>query len=68
MVSIALGTLLLYLVLRTGGDYLASELGLHISANIWSESNLYIALMVILATMVAAAIPSLKAYRNARLK
>lgn len=68
LVSIALGTLLLYLVLRTGGDYLASELGLHISANIWSESNLYIALMVILATMVAAAIPSLKAYRNARLK
>ncbi|MBV1913781.1 MAG: ABC transporter permease [Pseudomonadales bacterium] len=66
--AIALGTSLLYAVLVLAKDLLASEFGLHISTNIGSESNAYLALLMILSTIIAAAIPSLKAYKNARLK
>jgi len=66
--AIALGTSLLYLVLVVARDLLAAEFGLHISTNIGSESTAYIALLMIFSTLIAAAIPSLKAYRNARLK
>ncbi|MBV1882413.1 MAG: FtsX-like permease family protein, partial [Pseudomonadales bacterium] len=66
--AIALGTSLLYFVLVVAKDLLASEFGLHISTNIVSESNAYIMLLMVFSTIIAAAIPSLKAYKNARLR
>ncbi|OUS15340.1 peptide ABC transporter permease [Gammaproteobacteria bacterium 50_400_T64] len=66
--AIALGSSLLYMVLVVAGDLLASEFGLHISTNIGSESTAYIMLLMIFSTVIAAAIPSLKAYKNARRK
>ncbi|MEL0081871.1 MAG: ABC transporter permease [Gammaproteobacteria bacterium] len=66
--AIVVAVSLLYAALVVAGDLLASEFGLHISTHIGSENNLTIALLVILATLIAAAIPSLKAYNNAQLK
>lgn len=66
--AIVVAVSLLYAALVVAGDLLASEFGLHISTHIGSENNLTIALLVILATLIAAAIPSLKAYKNAQLK
>ncbi len=66
--SLLLGASTLYLSLAIVGDVLASNFGLHISTNILSESNVYLMLLVIFSTIVAAAIPSLDAYRSAQLK
>ena len=64
--SILLGTGLLYLCLIWVGDFLTSEFGLHISANILSPSSATLLALILLATLVAAAVPSLTAYWNAR--
>ena len=68
VLSILLGASVLYGSLATVGDFLASNFGLHISTNILSESNLFLMLLVIFSAIIAAAIPSLDAYRSARLK
>ena len=65
--SILLGALVLYVSLVFVGDRLAADFGLHISANIVSENTVYLLLLVIFSTIVAAAIPALNAYRSARI-
>ncbi len=62
--SIVCGATLLYLSLISLGDVLTLQFGLHVSANIFSIHSVYLLLLVILATLIAAAIPSLQAYRN----
>ena len=64
MVSIAIGTLALFTGLLITSDLLASNYGLNISANIFAQNNLTYACMIILATMIAAAIPSFTAYKS----
>ena len=65
VVSILFGAAILYLSLITVSDVLAADFGLNISANILSKNNLFLILLVILSTIIAAAIPSLKAYKSA---
>lgn len=67
MLSVLFGVSVLYGGLAIVGDVLASNFGLHISTNILSESNVFLLLLVIFSTIVAAAIPSLNAYKSARL-
>tara|TARA_B100001093_G_scaffold519299_1_gene607656 strand:+ start:195 stop:1433 length:1239 start_codon:yes stop_codon:yes gene_type:complete len=64
MISIAIGTLALFTGLLITSDLLASNYGLNISANIFAQNNLTYACMIILATMIAAAIPSFTAYKS----
>lgn len=64
--SVLLGAGLLSLCLLIAKDTLVSEFGLHISMSIFSESSLYLVGIIILASSVAAIIPSLKAYVKAR--
>lgn len=68
LVAIVLSSSLLHATLVLAGDRLASTFGLHISTNTWSEGNATMMFLVVLSTIIAAAIPSLKAYQNARLK
>ncbi|WP_412972200.1 ABC transporter permease [Glaciecola sp. MF2-115] len=49
-----------------GSDYLLSEYGLSISANILSLDTLWVICVVLLATFVITLLPSIGAYRNAR--
>lgn len=64
--SAFLGALLLYLCLIFAEGFLASDFGLYIETSILSENTLYLLLLIIVSTMIAVAIPSLSAYRNAR--
>lgn len=64
--SILLGVLMLYACLVSVGDFLVSNFGLHIRANILSQSALYLLLIIVISTMIAAAIPSLNMYRSAK--
>jgi putative ABC transport system permease protein len=64
--SALFGALLLYLCLLFAEGFLASDFGLYIETSIVSENTLYLLLLIVLSTMVAVAIPSLSAYRNAR--
>ena len=66
MISIAVGTLALFIGLLVTSDLMASNYGLNISANIFAQNNLIYACMIILATMIAAAIPSFTAYKSAK--
>lgn len=68
LVAFVLSSALLYVALIVAGDHLASEFGLHLSTHIWSEDNASIMMLVVFSTLIAAAIPSLKAYRHAQLK
>ena len=52
--------------LAIAGDFLAAEYGLYIEAGIFSGSTAYLLLLVVCATLVAAAIPSFNAYRSAK--
>ncbi len=67
VLSVVLGAACLYLCLSLAGSFLASNFGLYIQANILSKSSVVIVLLVTSATLVAAAIPSLTAYKSARL-
>ncbi len=67
LVSVVLGASTLYITLSAMGDFLTAKFGLQISANIASEGNLELAILVILSTIVAAAIPAVSVYKNARL-
>lgn len=66
LLSTLLGVLMLYVCLVVAGDFLASEYGLYIEPNILSESIFYLLLMIIVATMIAAAIPSFNIYKRAK--
>jgi putative ABC transport system permease protein len=57
----------LYLGLLLSGDFLTSSVGLQMSFALFSGNNFLFILLVIGATIVAAALPSFFAYRNAKL-
>ncbi|BFM15449.1 ABC transporter permease [Maricurvus nonylphenolicus] len=64
--SVLLGAGLLSLCLLIAKDVLVSEFGLHISMSIFSESSLYLVGIIIVASSIAAIIPSLNAYAKAK--
>lgn len=64
--SLIMGTGLLLGSLFVAQDFLATQFGLHIEKNIFSKNGLYFSLSIIAAAFVAAAIPSLSAYRKAK--
>lgn len=57
----------LYFGLLLSGDFLASSFGLHMGFTLFSGNNLQFILLVIGATIIAAALPSFFAYKNAKL-
>ncbi|MDG2501451.1 MAG: ABC transporter permease [Porticoccaceae bacterium] len=63
-ISMFAGTATLYLCLLATQDALSTNFGLHIGLNILSFNNILFLLLVAGATMVAAAIPSMTAYRG----
>ena len=65
--SILLGIGLLSLCIVAAQEFLAYQFGLHITAQVLSQSSLIMLALVVALTLVAAAVPSLNAYRNARL-
>ena len=64
-ISMAIGTLGLYLCLVIAQDLLSADFGLHIGLNILSFSNIVFLMLVTGATIIAAAIPSFTAYKSA---
>lgn len=66
-VSIMIAISGLYLNLLVSGDFLVSNFGLHMSFTFFSGNNLIFTLLVIGATIIAAALPSFFAYKNAKL-
>ncbi len=56
----------LYACLMFARDFLASEYGLYIEANILSENVLYLLLVIIIANITAAAIPAISIYKRAK--
>lgn len=64
-ISVLLGTAGLYFSLIITRDLLSSNFGLHIGLNILSLNNSLLLLLVAGSTLIAAAIPSLTAYRVA---
>jgi len=63
--SIVLSTSTLYLCLITLEELLIAQFGLHIKTSILSENSVLLVAIIVGATFVAAAIPSLSAYRKA---
>ena len=66
VVSILIGAGGLYLGLLASGGFLSANFGLHIGANVLSDTNLMFIALVVLATLVAAALPSFSAYKKAK--
>lgn len=64
--SLILGAGTLAISLIVAQDFLISQFGLYISANIMSENALYFIFGIIIATVLIALIPSLNAYRRAK--
>lgn len=63
--STLFAVIMLYLCLLTAGDFLAAEYGLYIEPNILSESIVTLLLIISVATVIAAAIPSFTMYKRA---
>jgi len=66
LTSIFLGAIMLYFCLELVRDLLISHFGLHITSNIFSNSSPLFLLFVILATLLAAAVPSFTAYKSGK--
>lgn len=66
VLSILVGTAGLSLSLLLTKDFLASSFGLHFSLQLLSDNNLLFILLVIGSTVIAAALPSFSAYKNAK--
>lgn len=66
VLSILTSVCILSAALSLGGGLITSGFGLQISQNIFSSSLLYFTLAIILASIVIAAIPSIKAYSDAK--
>ncbi len=64
LLSILLGSSALYGCLAFIRNALASNFGLHINTDILSESSLYLLLIIITSTLLAASIPSFSIYKN----
>ena len=56
----------LYLGLLLSGDFLTSSFGLHMNFTLFSGNSLLFMLLIIGATIIAAALPSFFAYKNAK--
>lgn len=67
IVSLILGAGLLSAGLLVSQDFLLSHFGLHISSNVFSQNALYFSLGILVASMIVAAIPSLSAYKQAKI-
>ena len=65
LVSLMLGMALLYLCLLAVGDFLAAEYGLYIESNFLSPNVFFMLSLIVIATAIVAAIPSLRIYRDA---
>ena len=66
LTSIFSGAIMLYFCLELVRDLLISHFGLHITSNIFSNSSPLFLLFVILATLLAAAVPSFTAYKSGK--
>ncbi|TQV71088.1 ABC transporter permease [Aliikangiella marina] len=66
ILSLVLGASLLVFALLVSQDFLVSQFGLHISSNILSQSALYFGGGIIIASILIAIIPSMKAYSKAK--
>lgn len=64
--SLLTAFVLLYIGLTLASDHLAARFGLYISQNPWSENSLSLLVILLAATLLAAAIPSFSAYGRAR--
>tara|TARA_B100000686_G_scaffold288918_1_gene315311 strand:- start:122 stop:640 length:519 start_codon:yes stop_codon:yes gene_type:complete len=64
--SIIIGIAALYICMDYGAAYLASRFGLYVDTAVLSRSNSFLVLIVLIATVVVAALPSLNAYRKAQ--
>ena len=67
LLGIVIGVLGLWFCLAMFDDFLMDTLGLHLPIAVLSPEQLLALILVILATVVAAAIPSFTAYRSASL-
>ena len=67
LLSIAIAASSLYVCLLLVGDFVGANFGLHIRADILSDTNIFIVLLVMFSTLIAAAIPSMNAYKRARI-
>jgi len=63
-----LGAGLLTACLATLKDYFASQYGLDIEINLFTQNSIYLLAAVISASVFVAVIPSLSGYRKARVK
>ena len=68
LAGILLGALCLFACLLLIDDWLVTRFGLHVSPIILSGDSIYLLLAVLVATLVAAATPSFRAYKNARME
>ena len=66
LISTLISIISLWVVLISMQSTLAAEFGLLVSSNVFSIKSLQILALVLLATMIAAAIPSAMAYRSAK--
>ena len=66
LLSMILGSSLLFACLLMAGEQLISEFGLHISYNIFSTQSAGLLLLFMVSALLAAAIPSYSIYRNAK--
>ena len=67
LLSILIATSGLYSGLQLSDNFLASGFGLHMGSTLLSGNNLLFILLIIGATIIAAALPSFFAYKNAKL-
>lgn len=65
MFSIIIGAGLLTVCLIVAQEFLLSQFGIYIDHNILSKNSLYLVAIVSISTLLAAAIPSLNAYKQA---
>ena len=64
--SLLLGAGFLAMGVTVAQDFLVTRFGLHIGSNIFSGSALYFSLAILVAAVIAAAIPSVSAYSQAK--
>ena len=65
-VSTILGLICLYLGMYLLEDYFVYQFGLHIDSNILSKSSVDIFVLIFIATILAAVLPSFNVYRYAK--
>ena len=61
-----LGILCLYVCLALSADALFANFGLHLNPSVFTSEGLIIMMLVLVAALLAAAIPSMRVYFQAR--